>query len=210
RINLQSLQKISDNSIIALSNYCKNLVSINLSNCSLITCKALESILIANKNNLEELIIHNMKSIPILESSIIELLIRCINLKTLSISLGYIIPTSFANLSFGSSSKSPPPYTSKSPGNDAQLILDRFEQFQNLQVLLIHNVPEHTSTEFLWDLFEKCGRYGNCTLKDVKIYRKSYESDFILGGYAKVKQAGEINQESVNTFNKNHLNGPKI
>ncbi|KAF0527650.1 RNI-like protein [Gigaspora margarita] len=211
RVNFQSLQKISDNSIIALSNYCKNLVSINLSNCSLITCKALESLLTANKNTLEELIIHNMKSIPILESSFIELLIRCLNLTTFSISLGYIIPTLFVNhFSLGSSSKSPPLYTPKSSGNDARLILDLFEQFQNLQALLLHNVPEHTSTEFLWNLFEICGRRGNCTLKDVKIYRTSYESDFILGGYAKVKQNGEINQESVNNFNKNHSNGPNI
>lgn len=183
-IDLTASTKVTDNAIIAMTSHCTKLVSINFSNCALITIQGLEKLISSNKNTLEHLIIHNMKSIPDLTYPFFELLTNhCSHLTTLSFTF-----TSIANIKI-------------------ELLIDIFDKFQNLRELVLYYVPEHTPNLFIWKLIEKCK-----SLKEIKIYRTSYESDFILGGYTKVLETacGGINQQAVEEFNFSHPNGPKI
>ncbi|RIA81131.1 hypothetical protein C1645_744753 [Glomus cerebriforme] len=183
-IDLTASMKITDNAIIAMTTHCTKLVSMNFSHCALITIQGLEKLVISNKDTLEHLIIHNMKSIPALTYPFFDLLTNyCPQLATLSFTF-----TSITDIKIN-------------------LLIDIFSKFQHLRELILYCVPEHTPNLFLWKLIEKCE-----TLKEVKIYRTSYESDFILGGYAKVIETEYegINQQAVNNFNNSHPNGPKI
>ncbi|RGB30672.1 hypothetical protein C1646_710842 [Rhizophagus diaphanus] len=183
-IDLTASTKVTDNAIVAMATHCTKLVSINFSNCALITIQGLEKLIASNKNTLEQLIIHNMKSIPDLTYPFFELLTNhCSQLTTFSFTF-----TSIANIKI-------------------EFLVDIFDKFQNLRELVLYYVPEHTPNLFIWKLIEKCK-----SLKEIKIYRTSYESDFILGGYTKVLETacGGINQQAVEEFNFSHPNGPKI
>ncbi|CAB4373227.1 unnamed protein product [Rhizophagus irregularis] len=183
-IDLTASTKVTDNAIIAMATHCTKLVSINFSNCVLITIQGLEKLIASNKNTLEQLIIHNMKSIPDLTYPFLELLTNhCSQLTTFSFTF-----TSIANIKI-------------------EFLVDIFDKFQNLRELVLYYVPEHTPNLFIWKLIEKCK-----SLKEIKIYRTSYESDFILGGYTKVLETacGGINQPAVEEFNFSHPNGPKV
>lgn len=231
KLDFSSIQKITDNSINVIANHCKHLEVMNLSNCSqLITCRGLTNLLMANKNSLKELWIHNVKGIPWLTKDLWELItIKCNELELLSISFNTITSS---------------PNTSSSLAGDS--IFYYFSQFKKLKNLILYNVSEFVSTKFLQNLIECCGigghgpvvtegssknngptrpaRTNGSTLKEVLIYRVRYERDFILGGYAKPKSStstndyeeSEIGKEDVfneewaNKFNSLHPNGPKV
>ncbi|CAG8437603.1 1719_t:CDS:1 [Acaulospora morrowiae] len=227
-LNFSSMQKISDNSINTLANHCKHLEVVNLSNCSqLISSSGLENLLMANKNSLKELWMHNMKGVPVLTQGLWELIaIRCEKLKVLSISFNAIYH------SF--------PFSTQ----DKCLIYFYFSRFKSLNKLILYDIPEHASAKFIWCLIECCGIESDDSgaskndsnrindnlrldlnptdrrnvLKEVSIYRAEFESDFILGGYAKSKTSTEtfgkddeeVNEDWANKFNEQHLDGPKI
>ncbi|CAG8541682.1 15373_t:CDS:1 [Funneliformis caledonium] len=177
-IELTASMKVTSDAIIAMSSHCTKLESINFSKCALITIQGLEKIVTSNKNTLKQLIIHHMRSIPSLTYSFLDLLANhCPQLMTLSFSF-----TSITDIKI-------------------ELLNDIFDKFKTLRDLIIYDCPEHVfenTTNFsLWRLIEKCK-----PLKKVTIYRTSYESDFILGGYART--LGSINQQAVDEFNVFH------
>ncbi|RHZ79563.1 hypothetical protein Glove_144g71 [Diversispora epigaea] len=226
KLNFSSMSKITDNSIKSISNHCKNLEVVNFSNCQLVTSIGLANLLMANKNTLKELWIHNMKGIPWLTKDLWELItIKCSKLELFSINFNTITSSSTCSSSF-----------------TKDLILYYFSQFKKLKKLILYNISEDSSSKFLQNLIESFGigdknsaitNYSSnnnnksthsigsnkSILEEVLIYRVRYECDFILGGYAETKNSMEsygiekkdvIDNKWVNKFNFLNPNGPKI
>jgi len=116
-IDLTASMKVTDDAILAISTHCIKLVSINFSHCALITIQGLEKLVGCNKNTLEQLIIHNMKSIPSLTYPFFDLLANyCPQLKTLSFTF-----TSITDIQIN-------------------LLIEIFENFKNLRKLIFYDV----------------------------------------------------------------------
>ncbi|CAG8537592.1 9730_t:CDS:2 [Diversispora eburnea] len=185
KLNFSSMPKFTDNSIKSISNHCKNLEVVNFSSCQLITSIGLANLLMANKNTLKELWIHNMKGIPWLTKDLWELItIKCSKLELLSINFNTITSSSNCSSSF-----------------TVDLILYYFSQFKKLKKLVLYNTSEESSSKFLQNLIESFGMGDNKSthsiksnkiiLEEILIYRMRYECDFILGGYAETKNSME-------------------